>query len=118
MPPLCYSAPARYSTTAVLQCFASYNPRVVHAPSSRSIIISLDIVALSVADAKVLKQRLDALIVAVDAAEEKADTARRRVLAARQLLDEEQAATTDLKWQAVTKKLVPGSTSFTCQQRP
>jgi hypothetical protein len=38
--------------------------------------------------------------------EEKAATARRRILAACQLLDEEQAAAADLEW------LVPGSTSF------
>jgi hypothetical protein len=56
-----------------------------------------DIVALSVADAEVLKQWLDALVVAVEAAEEKAATARRRVLAVRQLLDEEQATATDLE---------------------
>jgi hypothetical protein len=61
------------------------------------------VVPLPAVDAEVLKQRLDALVVAVKAAKEKAATARRRVLAARQLLDEEQAA---------AKKLVPGSTSF------
>jgi outer membrane murein-binding lipoprotein Lpp len=48
-----------------------------------------DIVALPAADAEVLKQRLDALVVAIKAAEEKAATARRRVLTVRQLLDEE-----------------------------
>jgi hypothetical protein len=72
----------------------------------------LDIVALLGVDAEVLKQRLDALLVAVKAAEEKAATTRRRVLAVCQLLDEEQAAATDLKRQAAAKKLVPGSTSF------
>jgi hypothetical protein len=47
-----------------------------------------DIVALPAADAEVLKQRLDALVIAVEAVE-KAVTACRRVLATRQLLDEE-----------------------------
>jgi hypothetical protein len=42
-----------------------------------------DIVALPTVDAEVLKQWLDALVVAVEAAEENAATARRRVLAAR-----------------------------------
>jgi hypothetical protein len=46
-------------------------------------------VPLQAADAEVLKQRLDALIVAVEVAEEKAAIAHRRVLATRQLLDEE-----------------------------
>jgi hypothetical protein len=49
----------------------------------------LDIVALPTANAEVLNQRLDALVITVEATEEKAATARRRVLAARQLLDEE-----------------------------
>jgi hypothetical protein len=71
-----------------------------------------DIVALSVVDAEVLKQRLDNLVVAVEVAEEKAATARCCVLAARQLLYEEQAAAVDLERQAAAKKLVPGSTSF------
>jgi hypothetical protein len=71
-----------------------------------------DIVALPAVDAEVLKQRLNALVVAVEAAEEKAATVRRCVLAARQLLDEEQAAAADLKRQAAAKKLVPGFTSF------
>jgi hypothetical protein len=71
-----------------------------------------DIVALPTADAEVLKQRLDALVVAVEATEEKAAIARRRVLTARQLLDEEQAATADLERQAAVKKLVLGSMSF------
>jgi hypothetical protein len=59
-----------------------------------------DIVALPATDAEVLKQRLDALVIAVEAAEEKAATARHRVLAARQLLDEEQATAADLERQA------------------
>jgi hypothetical protein len=72
------------------------------------------VVPLPTANAEVLKQRLDALVVAVEAAKEKAATARRRVrvLTARQLLDEEQATATDLERQATAKKLVPGSTSF------
>jgi hypothetical protein len=49
-------------------------------------------VPLPAADTEVLKQRLDVLVVAAEAAEEKAATARRCILAARQLLDEEQAA--------------------------
>jgi hypothetical protein len=57
----------------------------------------------SAADAEVLKQRFDAQVVAVKAAEEKAAIACHRVLATRQLLDEEQAT---------AKKLVPRSTSF------
>jgi hypothetical protein len=61
------------------------------------------VVPLSATDAEVLKQRLNAQVIAVEAAVEKATTARRHVLAAGQLLDEEQAA---------TKKLVPWSTSF------
>jgi hypothetical protein len=69
--------------------------------------MSSDIVALPTADAKVLKQRLNALVIAIKAAEEKAATARRRVLDAHQLLDEEQAAAADLERQAATKKLVP-----------
>jgi DNA replication protein DnaD len=62
--------------------------------------------------AEVLKQRLDALVVAVEATEEKAAVTRHRVLAARQLLDEEQAITANLEWQGATKKLVPRSKSF------
>jgi hypothetical protein len=72
----------------------------------------MDIVALPTANTEVLKQRLDTLVVAIDAVEEKAITMHRHVLAARHLLDEEQAATTDLEQQAAAKKLVPGSTSF------
>jgi hypothetical protein len=68
-----------------------------------------DIVAPPV---KALKQRLDALVVAVEANEEKAATARHRVMSARQLLAEEQAAATNLERQAAAKKLVPESTSF------
>jgi hypothetical protein len=71
-----------------------------------------DIVTLPAADAEVLKQWLDALVVAVEAAEEKAVTARHHVLTARQLLDEEQAAAADLERQAAANKLVPGSKSF------
>jgi hypothetical protein len=48
-------------------------------------------IPLPAADAEVLKQRLDALVVVVEAAE-KAATAHRRVLTTRQFLDEEQAA--------------------------
>jgi hypothetical protein len=70
------------------------------------------VVPLPAADAEVLKQRLNALIVVVEAAEEKAATARCHVLAVRQLLDEEQAVVVVLERQAATKKLVPGSTSF------
>jgi hypothetical protein len=57
-----------------------------------------DIVALLAADVEVPKQRLDALVAAVKAAEEKAATACHRVLAARQLLDKEQATITNLEW--------------------
>jgi hypothetical protein len=71
-----------------------------------------DIIALPAVDAEVLNQRLNALVVAVEAAEEKATTVRRRVLAACQLLDEEQAITANLERQAAAKKLVLGSTSF------
>jgi hypothetical protein len=87
-------------------------------PSSPSVVMPSDIVALPV---KALKQRLDALVVAVEANEEKAATARHRVLSARQLLAEEQAAATNLERQAAAtnlerqaaaKKLVPESTSF------
>jgi hypothetical protein len=70
------------------------------------------VVPLPAADAEILKQRLNALVVVVEAAEEKAATARRRVLAACQLLDEEQVVAAVLERQAATKKLVPGSTSF------
>jgi hypothetical protein len=72
-------------------------------PSSPSVIMPSDIIALPTANVEVLKQRLDALVVAVEAAEEKAT---------RQLLEEEQAAAADLERQAAAKKLVPGSTSF------
>jgi hypothetical protein len=70
-----------------------------------------DIIALSPTDAEVLKQRLDALVIAVEAIEEKVTIVRHRVLAARQLLDEEQA-TADLERQATAKKLVAACTSF------
>jgi hypothetical protein len=48
-----------------------------------------DIIALLAADAEVPKQRLDTLITAAEAVEEKAAAAHRRVMAARQLLDKE-----------------------------
>jgi hypothetical protein len=71
-----------------------------------------DIVAIPAADAEVLKQGLDAMVATAEATEEKAVVVRHRVLAVRQLLDEEQVATADLEWQAVaTKKPVLGSTS-------
>jgi hypothetical protein len=70
------------------------------------------VVPLPTVDTEVLKQRLDVLVVTVEVAEEKAATAHRCILAARQLLDEEQAAAADLERQAAVKKLVPGSTSF------
>jgi outer membrane murein-binding lipoprotein Lpp len=47
-----------------------------------------DIITLSAADVEVLKQQLNALVIVVEAAEEKAATVRRRILAARQLHDE------------------------------
>jgi hypothetical protein len=56
-----------------------------------------DIIALLAADAEVLEQRLNAPVVAVEAAEEEAITTRRHVLAAHQLLDEKQAAAVDLE---------------------
>jgi hypothetical protein len=59
--------------------------------------------ALLATDAEALKQRLDALVTTTEATEEKAATACRCVLAAHQLLDEEQAA--------IAKKLVSGFTS-------
>jgi hypothetical protein len=70
------------------------------------------VVPISAADVEVLKQRLDALVIAIEVAEEKAATMCHRALAVRQLLDEEQAATTNLEQRAATKKLIPGSTSF------
>jgi hypothetical protein len=85
---------------------------MVSEPDLSAALILGVVVPISAADAEVLKQRLDALVIAVEAAEEKAATTCHRVLAVRQLLDEEQAATTDLKWWVVTKKLIPGSTSF------
>jgi hypothetical protein len=75
-----------------------------------------NIIALPVTDAEVLKQRLDALVIAVEATEEKAATARHHVLATHHLLDEEQAAAADLELQATAKKLVPGSTSFSATE--
>jgi hypothetical protein len=79
--------------------------------SSSSVLMPSDIVAIPAVDVEVPKQRLNALVVAAEAAKEKATAARHRVLAARQLLDKEQAVAADLKWQATAKKLVPGSTS-------
>jgi hypothetical protein len=108
------------ATVAALQC---------HVLFTRPPLLQSDIVALSATDAEALKQRLDALvtststssssvlmpsdIVAVPTANAEvpkqwinalvaAAATRRRILAARQLLDKEQAA---------AKKLVPGSTS-------
>jgi hypothetical protein len=75
------------------------------------VLLPSDIIALLAADAKVLKQRLDTLVAAAKAAEEKAAAARRHVMAARQLLDKEQATAADLKWQTAVKKQVTGSTS-------
>jgi hypothetical protein len=71
-----------------------------------------DIVALPAADSEVSKQQLDALVTTAEAAEEKAAAAAGHwVLAARQLLDKEQATAVNLEWQAIAKKLVPGPTS-------
>jgi hypothetical protein len=81
-------------------------------PSSPSVVMPSDIVALPTADAEALKQRLDALVIAVEPAEEEAATVHHRILAARQLLDEEHSAAADLKRQAAAKKLVPRSISF------
>jgi hypothetical protein len=75
-----------------------------------------DIVALPATDAEVLKQWLNALVVTVEAAEEKAATAHHCVLAACQLLDEEQATAADLERQTTAKRLVPGSTSFSTME--
>jgi outer membrane murein-binding lipoprotein Lpp len=47
-----------------------------------------DIVTILAADVEVLQQQLKALVIVVEAAEEKAATVRRRVLAAHQLYDE------------------------------
>jgi hypothetical protein len=84
---------------------------LVASTSSPSVLMPSDIVALPAADAEVLKQRLDALVTTTEAAEEKAAAVHHRDLAARQLLDKEQAAVADLERQAAAKKLVPGSTS-------
>jgi hypothetical protein len=73
-------------------------------------------IPLPTVDAEVLKQRFDALVVAVEAIEEKAATTCCRVLAIRQLLDEEQSATAILERQATAKKLLPGSTSFSTME--
>jgi hypothetical protein len=85
---------------------------MVSEPDLSAALILGVVVPISAADAEVLKQRLDTLVIAVEAAEEKAATMCHRVLAVRQLLDEEQATTTDLERRAATKKLIPGSTSF------
>jgi hypothetical protein len=114
------TASSSYEETVVvgfhLQTAATLNVRqlvnIVLDPSSPSVVMPSNIVALPTADAEVLKQRLDALVVTVEVAEEKAATVRRRILAARQLLDEEQAAIADLERQATAKKLVLGSTTF------
>jgi hypothetical protein len=112
--PQCYSTPC--ATAPPPRCAIVLRGATTHAlftpPSSPSVVMSSDIVALPTADAKVLKQRLNALVNAIKAIEEKAATMRRCVLDAHQLLDEEQAAAADLERQAATKKLVPGSTSF------
>jgi hypothetical protein len=101
---------AHYIIVVVLQCFAVLQPT-----RCSRLLISFDRRAIKhtvpAADVMVLKEWLDALVVNVEAAEEKAATAHRRILAARQLLDEE-LATTDLERQAAIKKLVSGSTSF------
>jgi hypothetical protein len=70
-----------------------------------------NIVALPTADTEISKQRHDALVAATEAAEEKAATAHRRILAAHQRLDKEQATAANLELQTAVKKLVPGSTS-------
>jgi hypothetical protein len=56
-----------------------------------------DIIALPVTDAEALKQELNTLAATADAIEEKAVTTHRHILAAHQLLDEEQAAIVDLE---------------------
>jgi hypothetical protein len=74
------------------------------APTSSSLVLMpSSIVALPATDVEVPKQRLDALVAATEAVEQKVVAARCHVLAARQLLDKEQAA--------AAKKLVPESTS-------
>jgi hypothetical protein len=70
-----------FCAATVLYASRHYSPRAVHTPSSPSVIMQSDIVTLSAAEA--LKQLLDALVITVEAAEEKIVTARRRVLAAR-----------------------------------
>jgi hypothetical protein len=72
----------------------------------------LDIIAFQSPDVEALKQWLDALVIATEAAEGKATTTCHHVLTACQLLDEEQAAAADLERQdTVAKNLVPGSVS-------
>jgi hypothetical protein len=85
---------------------------MVSEPDLSAALILGVVVPISAADAEVLKQRLNTLVIAVEAAKEKAATMCHRVLAVHQLLDEEQAATADLERRAATKKLIPGSTSF------
>jgi hypothetical protein len=82
---------------------------LVTSTTSSSVLMPSDIIALSATDAEVPKQWLDALVTTVEAAEEKATTMRRRILAVRQLLEKEQSTAANLKWQAAAKKLVPGS---------
>jgi hypothetical protein len=65
--------------------------------TSPSVLMPSDIVALPAADAEVLKQRLDALVTTTEAVEEKAAAVHHRDLAARQLLDKEQATAADLE---------------------
>jgi hypothetical protein len=84
---------------------------LVASTSTSSVLMPSNIVALPAADAEVSKQRLDALVAAAEAVEEKAAVACRRVLAAYQLLDMEQAAAANRERQTAVKKLVLGSTS-------
>jgi hypothetical protein len=63
-------------------------------------------------ETEALRQRFDALVKDVDVAEVKAATARRRVQAARLLLEEEHAVAADLERKAATAKgLLPSSSS-------
>jgi hypothetical protein len=65
-------------------------------------------------ETEALRQRFDALVKDVDVAEVKAATARRRVQAARLLLEEEHAVAADLERKAATAKgLLPSSSSST-----
>jgi hypothetical protein len=105
-------------STAVLQCHRhaivlhGATTHVLFMPSSHSVVMPSDIIALSNADAEVLKQWLNALVITIEATEEKAATMCRRILFDHHLHDEEQATAADLERQAATKKLVPRSTSF------